>query len=72
MQRVTFVKEYEKVIKCNKKESWIWGINKDFYLKNSKSLVFFKEMLKGTGVSKTHKRVRKVSKIESGNEFKYF
>ena len=57
------------MLNVRKKESCIWHTNKDFHLKNSKSSPSLKKCIKN-GVSKACKSVRKVSKTQSGYEFK--
>ena len=56
----TFVKEPEKIIEA-RKESSIWSINKELYLKNPKSPTRLKKCIKN-GTGKNHKNVKKVPK----------
>ena len=61
-ETTTLVKEFEKNI-----------INKEgFSFEKFKETDRFKEMRKKNDVSKTCKNTGKVSKTQSGNEFKYF
>ena len=65
-----FVKECEKIIKCNKKGILNLAYKQGLVFEKSTEFDQFKEKYKKNEVNKTHKSVRKVSKTQSNNEFK--
>ena len=62
----TFMKEYEKIIKCKKKGTLNLVYKQGLFFEKFKESDKFKE----NDVSKTSKSVTKVSKTQSGNKFK--
>ena len=65
-----FVKECEKIIKCEKKEIPNLAYKQGLVFEKSTESDQFKEKYKENEVNKTHTSVRKVSKTQSNNEFK--
>ena len=63
-QTSTFVKECEKIIKCEKKGILSLAYKQGLLFGKSKGPDKFKEMHEENGVSKTRKSVRKVCKTQ--------
>ena len=69
-ETTTFLKECGKIIKCKKKGILKLAYKQGFLFPKLEESDKFKEMYKENGVSKSCKSVRKVSKTQSGKEFK--
>ena len=65
-------KNAKKTIICKNKGILNLTYKQGLLFKKSKESDKFKEMYKKSGLTKTRKSVRKVSKTQSGNEFNYF
>ena len=64
------MKECEKNVKCKKKRILKFSYKQGLLFEKFKDSYKFKEMYKENGKSKTRKSIRKISKTQSGNEFK--
>ena len=64
------MKECEKNVKCKKKRILKFSYKQGLLFEKFKDSHKFKEMYKENGESKTRKSIRKISKTQSGNEFK--
>ena len=64
------MKECEKNVKCKKKRILKFSYKHGLLLEKFKDSNKFKEMYKENGESKTRKSIIKISKTQSGNEFK--
>ena len=70
-ETTTFIKECKKNIECKKKGIFNLAYKQGLIFEKSTEPDKSKEMYKKYGASKTHKSVSKVSKTQSGNEFKW-